>query len=201
MELGADLDVVGAAARSFADRGEIEPGHARAARAHRDAAAVDVDAGIAVAVVAAQFVPARVQPGVALRVQRRAIDRRAGQRTEAVIVRTVEVDHIAMTLQHRDRRQEARALQAVLVQVGWRGIGAGDQDHAFDEHAVEQARQQHRVADVADEEFVEYQHAQLLAPFAGDARQRVALAGMRAQAFVHFAHEAMEMRAPLLADR
>ena len=103
-------------------------------------------------------------------------------------------DARAVLFDQRDRRQEARALQAVLVELVRRGVGAGHQHHAFGEQALEQAAQQHRVADVADEELVEAPARAAAAPSRGDRRQRIALAGVRAQALVHFAHEAMEMR-------
>src|SRR3546814_6819917 len=68
----------------------------------------------------------------------------------------------------------------------------GDQHHALGEHPLEQAPEQHRVADVAAEELGEHQHPQLLAPLARDRHQRVARAGVGAQALVHAAHEAVE---------
>ena len=199
VELARDLDVVVAAARAFAQGGEVEPAQPLAARAYRDAAAIDHDPGLHVRGIAAKFVPALPQPGVGLAVQRGAVDRRAGQRTQAVVGIADQFHHFAMALQCVDRGQEARALQAVLVQVAGGGIGAGDQHHALGKQAVQQARQQHGIADVADEELVQYQHAQGAAPFAGDRHHRVALTGMRAQALVHFAHEPVEMRAAFLS--
>jgi hypothetical protein len=39
-----------------------------------------------------------------------------------------------------DRRQETRALQAVLVQLDRRGVRTGHEHHAFGEQAIEQSR-------------------------------------------------------------
>jgi len=102
-------------------------------------------------------------------------------------------------LQQLDGRQEARALQAVLVQVLRRGVRRGHQRDALGEHALQQPRQQHRIADVGDEEFVQHQHAQLAARLAHDLRQRIALARVQAQALVHAAHEPVEVGAVLAA--
>ena len=197
VELACDLDVVGIAARAFAQRREVEPGHVLAARAHRDPAPVDLDAGVAVAVVAAQLAPARLQPGMRARVERRAVDRRAGQRAQPVVGVAVQVHDLAVALHQLDRRQEARALQAVAVKVGRVDVGRGDQNDALGEHALQQPRQDHGVADVADEELVEHQHAHPASPFAHDRRQRVTLAGVGAQLRVHAAHEAVEVGAAL----
>jgi hypothetical protein len=106
---------------------------------------------------------------------------------------------MAMALDQVDGRQEARALQPALVQRAGRGVRAGDQHRALREQALEQARQQHRVADVADEELVEHQHPQPPAPVGGDRGQRVALPGMRAQLGMDLAHEAVEVGAVLAA--
>ena len=65
-----------------------------------------------------------------------------------------------------------------------RGVGGGHQGHALGEHPLQQARQQHGVADVGDEELVQHQHLQRAAPAPGNVRQRVGLAGVLAQALV-----------------
>src|SRR5690606_28393558 len=197
VELGRDLDVVRRAARALAERGEIEPGHAGAARPGGDAAALQLDAAVAVAVVAAQRVPARFQPGVGPGVQRRPVDRRAGQLAKPVVGVADDLEHLAVPLQQRDRGQEARALQAAGVEAAGFDVGRGHQHDAFGEHPLQQPSQEHGVADVADEELVEHQHPQRAAPAGDDRGQRVALAGVLAQALVHAAHEAVEVGAVL----
>src|SRR3546814_936501 len=82
----------------------------------------------------------------------------AGQLAQPVVGVAFHVHHMAMLFDQRDRRLEARALQAALVKVFRRGVGTGDQHHALGEHPLEQAPEQHCVADVADEELVEHQH-------------------------------------------
>src|SRR5690606_19196853 len=113
VELARDLDVVGGAARAFAQGAEVEPGDALAACAHRNLAIVDLDVAASGASAAAELAPAIAQPGVGAIVQRRAVYRRAGQRAQAVILLAVGAQHHAVLLQQVDRRQEAGALQAV----------------------------------------------------------------------------------------
>ena len=199
VELVRDLDVVRGAAGTLAQRREIEPGDAFATATHRDLAAVDLDVAAVRGFATAEFAPAHRQPVVGRAVQRRPVHRRAGQRAQAVVFLPVRAQHHAVRLQQVDRRQEARALKAILVQVLRRGIGGRHQGDAFGEHALQQARQQHRIADVGDEELVQHQHAQLAACLAHDLRQRIAFARVFAQPFVHAAHEAVEVRAVLAA--
>src|SRR3546814_39409 len=141
------LDVVRRAARALAQRGEVEPRHALAARAGGDLAPLELDAAVAVAaavddVVAAERVPARLQPRVRFVVQRRPVHRRTGQLAQAVVGVALHVQDVAVLLDQRDRRLEARALQAALVKVFRRGVGTGDQHHALGEHPLEQAPEQ-----------------------------------------------------------
>ncbi len=201
VELARDLDVVRRPARAFAQRREIEPDDALATPAHGDLAALDLDVAGARVLAAAQLLPAPLQPGVAVAFQRRAVHRRAGQRAHAVVLGAFGVQLHTILLQQGDGRQEAVALQAVEIQVLHRGVGGGHQGHAFGEQPFQQARQQHRVADVGDEELVQHQHPQPAAPFLGDLGQRVALALVFAQALVDAAHEAVEVGAVLLLDR
>src|SRR3546814_3525502 len=51
------------------------------------------------------------------------------------------VHHVAMFVDQRDRRLEARALQAALVKVFRRGVGTGDQHHALGEHPLERSEE------------------------------------------------------------
>jgi hypothetical protein len=60
--------------------------------------------------------------------------------------------------------------------------------------------QQHGVADVADEELVQHQHPHRAPPFARDRHQRIAFAGVVAQALVDVAHETVEVRAALFRE-
>ncbi|KAG0773552.1 hypothetical protein G6F22_014783 [Rhizopus arrhizus] len=196
VELVRDLDVVRRTTRAFAEGGEIEPGDALAAAAHRDLAALDLDVAGLGRLPAAQFVPARGQPVIAVGRQRRAVHRRTGQRAHPVILGAFGVQLHAEALQQADGRQEALALQAVEVQVLHRRVGGGDQGHALGEQAFQQPRQQHGIADVGDEELVQHQHAQVAAPFLGDLRQRIALPLVLAQALVHAAHETVEVGRP-----
>ncbi len=196
-----DLDVVRRAARAFAQRFEIEPDDALAAAAHRNLARFDLDVARLGRLPTAELGPAAGQPGIAAGIDRGLVHRRAGQRAHAVIFGAFGVQFHAVGLQQPDRGQEAVALQAVEVQVLHCGVGGGHQGHALGEHALEQARQQHRIADIGDEELVQHQHAQFAAPFLGDLRQRIALPLVLAQALVDAAHEAMEVGAVLLLDR
>ena len=63
---------------------------------------------------------------------------------------------------------------------------------------AKQAAQNHGIADVADEKFVQAEQVDLFGQGIGDIRQRIAAAGKRAQSRVHLTHESMEML-PLLS--
>ncbi len=200
-ELTRDLDVVRRTTRTFAQRGEIEPGDALAAATHRDLAAFDLDVAATCLLGTAQLLPAPGQPGITLRIQRGAVHRRAGQRAHAVVLGAFGIQLDAVLLQQRDGRQEAVALQAVEIEVFHRGIGRRHQGHALGEQALQQPPQQHRITNVGDEELIQHQHAQLVAPLLGNLGQRIALPLMQVQLLVDAAHEAMEMGAVLLLDR
>jgi hypothetical protein len=67
---------------------------------------------------------------------------------------------------------------------------------AYFHQLFEQAAEDHRVADVADEELVEQQHAQVLCHRLRHHAQRVGgVRRQRAQARMHLAHEAVEVPA------
>jgi hypothetical protein len=129
------------------------------------------------------------------RTGRRLVDRRLLQRAQAPVVVGGELQHVAVRLDQRDCRQEARALQAVAIEVARRRVGGRHQRNAALEQRFEQAGQDHRVADVLDQEFVQAQHAAAHSDAGGDFGQRIAALAERAQALVDVFHEAMEMSA------
>ena len=198
VEFAPDLDVVARSTRSLAQGIEIEPGHARAARTHGDPAPFQHDAAIAVRLAAAQLLPSRLQPGFGAPIERRAVHRRAGQGAQPVVGFALDIQLVAVRLDQVDGRQEARALQAIAVQVRRGHVGGGHQHDALGKHAFQQARQDHGIADIAHEELVQHQHPQPgPAPAAHDQRQPVALAAVHPQLLVYLAHETVEVGAVL----
>ncbi len=169
--------------------------------AHRDLATVHHQPRLIVRAGRGERLPAAGQPRVGLRVERTAVDRRLRQRAQAIVGGAVHVQHVAVRLDLRDRRQEALALQAVLEQPGGLDVGRRHQGHALGEEALEQAPEQHRIADVVDEELIQHQDAQVAAPLPGDGPERIGFALVIAQPGVDLAHETVEVGAPLPGDR
>ena len=99
-----------------------------------------------------------------------------------------------------DRRQEALSLQAFLVEVVRACVRCGNQGHATPEQPFQQPAQDHRIADVADEEFVETQHRRFPGDGFGDLVERILDVVHSLQSRVHIAHQAVEMAAAFLPD-
>ncbi|MCY1429209.1 hypothetical protein D9M71_451170 [compost metagenome] len=123
------------------------------------------------------------------------------QGAQAVVHATVDVDHLGMLLEQGDRRQEAGALQSVLVQAVRDDVGGRHQAHAVLEQLLEQGREDHGVGDVGNEELVEADHPGLVGEALADDGQRVLLALEGFHFLVHALHEAVEVRAHLLLER
>ena len=102
-----------------------------------------------------------------------------------------------MPLDLGDRRQKAFALQAFPVEVRRPRVRRGDQHDAARKERAQQIAENHRIADVADEEFVEHEHAHLVRNARGHDFERIAAAFERSQPGMHFLHEAVEMHAAL----
>ncbi len=100
-----------------------------------------------------------------------------------------------------DRRQETLALQSVLVKVRGRGVRRRDQHRIALEQGAQQIAEDHRIADVADEELVEHEHVRIGSDARRDLVQRIRATGKTAQRHVHVLHETMEMHAPLRCRR
>ena len=197
VEIARDLDVVGGRARAFAQGGEIEPGQAVGHGPHGDVAVVDAQRAGGSRGGPGEQVELRRQRRFARFAQRRVIGAGLAQLAQAVILRAFEPEHRAMVFQQGDGGKETGALQAVAVELGRRDVRGRDQADAAADQLIEQAAQDHRIADVADEEFVEQQQSHVGGQFLRDHRQGVGGIGQRAQARMHLAHEAMEMPAPL----
>ena len=121
-----------------------------------------------------------------------------------------QLEDLQALLHQVDERQEAVALQAVLVEIVGRAVGGGDHRDAFVEQGLEQAAEDHRIGDVGDLEFVEAEQARLGGDRAGDRHDGVGF-GRRAlgrellaaavQALLDLEHEFVEVHAPLLGHR
>ena len=114
---------------------------------------------------------------------------------QPIVDAAVQVQHVHMFLQQVDRGQEPFALQAVLVQILRRRIGGGDQRHAAPEQALEQSRENHRIGDVRDEEFIQTQDPRGSRQPFRDGLERLRALGGGAQFRVHLSHEAIEVNA------
>ena len=106
-----------------------------------------------------------------------------------------------MPVQRVYRRKKALPLQSVAIQVVRVRVRCRDQGHAVFEQSVEQPAEDHRVADIADEELVEAQHARFCGHVAGDRGERILDIPQRAQPVVHILHDAVEVRAALRVER
>jgi len=103
-----------------------------------------------------------------LRVVRRVVERLRRQAVEAVIAAAVHAQRPHARVDERDGRQESRALQAAEIEVVGARVGGRNHGHAGVEQAAQQARQQHRVGDVGNREFVQAQYTVAAGPLGGD---------------------------------
>ena len=141
-----------------------------------------------------------VQGGVRLGAERVVVDRQVAQPLEPVVGGAVERHHVDLGLEQRDERQEAIAVEAVLVEPVGRPVGGRDHGQAALEQALEQPAQDHGVGDVDDVELVEAEQAIALGDVGGQDLQRVlgrpGLAQL-VQAALHLEHELVEVDAPM----
>jgi hypothetical protein len=108
----------------------------------------------------------------------------------------------SLLLQKRDEREEALAVQAVLVEIVGLAVGRRDHHHALGEKRLEEPAQDHGVGDVVDIELVEAEQGRLGRDPPGDRRDRIALlAAALVDTLVHLQHEGVEMDAALQLDR
>ena len=75
--------------------------------------------------------------------------------------------------QHGDERQEQRAVEPVLVELGRRHIRGRDHDHAELEQPREQPAEDHGVGDVGDVEFVEAEQPGFVGDLLGGEPDRI----------------------------
>ena len=92
-------------------------------------------------------------------------------------------------------------MQSVAVQVTGRGVGRGEQAHALGKQCLEQIAEDHRIADVQHEEFIQAQHARLFGNAFGDLGQRVCGPRQGAQLGMDALHEAMKVDTALGINR
>ena len=104
-----------------------------------------------------------------------------------------------MVPEKRDEGQEQAAVEAVAIEVFGRGVGGRDQHQAGANSALEQARQDHRIGDVLDLEFVEAEEPHLVGDRGGDRRDRIAAdpPADDVDALMDVGHEFVEMDAAL----
>lgn len=134
-------------------------------------------------------------------VQREVEQLRLLKVTQAVVHAAVDVDDLGILLDQRDGRQEARALQAVLVQSVRHDVRGGDQGHAVLEQFFHQRAEDHGVGDVGNEEFIEADHPRFVGETLGDDSQRVFLTRQGLHFLVHTLHEAVKVRTHLFLER
>lgn len=95
------------------------------------------------------------------------------QRPEPIVDAAIDIDHLAVAIEQLDGRQEARPLQAVLVELVRDDIRGCHQHHPTLEERFEQVGQDHRIGNVLDEELVEADHPRLGGKLAGDQGQGI----------------------------
>ena len=123
------------------------------------------------------------------------------QRALAVVGAVVDIDHLQLVLQQRDRGQDAVAVQAVRVQAVGMEVGRGDDAHAVGEQRVEQPVQDHRVGDVGDVELVEADQPEAARDAPAQFVERVDGALEVLQFAMHLAHELVEVQPGLARQR
>ena len=199
----AQLDVVVLATRPIAQLAELEPGHVIASAQRDDFAVLDHQLVVfhRLGAFRRQRTEALLQAFVCSFVQREVEQLGLLQVTQAVVDAAVDVDDIGVLLDQRNGRQEARTLQAVLVQAIGHDVRGGHQGHTVLEQFFHQRAKDHGVGDVGDEEFIEADHPGFLGETLGDDGQRVFLARQGLHLFVHALHEAVEVRTYLFLER
>ena len=120
---------------------------------------------------------------------------------QTVVDAAVDVDDLGVLLDQRNRWQEARTLQTVLVQTIRHNVRRRDQGHAVLEQLFHQRAEDHRVGDIGHEELIETNHPGFVGEALGDDGQRVFLAAEGLHLFVHALHEAVEVSADLFLER
>ncbi|MNG64645.1 hypothetical protein D3C79_228900 [compost metagenome] len=136
-----------------------------------------------------------------LTVERRQVQMRLSQSAQTVINAGIDIHHIAVVVNQGNRRQKARTLQAVAVQLVRRNIGRRHQRDAASKQRLQQRGQQHGVGDVGDEEFVKTHYVGLRLEPVGNHLQRVLLPLQLGQFFVHAQHKTVEMQPQLALPR
>lgn len=84
-------------------------------------------------------------------------------------------------------------LQVVVVQVGWCGVGGGDQVYVVYEQCVEQVGQDYCVVNVVDQEFVQVQYVVLCSDVCGYFYQWIGVFVECVQFGVYFFYEVVEV--------
>src|SRR5210317_2268043 len=79
-------------------------------------------------------------------------------------------------------------------------VGRRNQDNATFEQAIQQAAQDHRIADIADEKFVKAKYARLLGNADRNLVERVLDETQGFHALMHVVHHAMKVDAFFLLD-
>ncbi len=119
-----------------------------------------------------------------------------GAGVQAMVLLAGYRQYLHVPLDGGDRWQETLTVEAVAVKLlGWL-VGGGDKDHTLVEQHLEQAAENDCIANVADEQLVETQHADLRGQLPGQRQQRVCGAVEQEQALVDPGHEMVEVLAP-----
>ena len=121
--------------------------------------------------------------------------------TQAIVDATVNVDDFGVLFDQGNRWQEARPLQAVLVQSVRNNVRGRHQGYAVFEQFFHQGAENHGIGNVRYKEFVKTDHPRLIREALGDDGQRVLFAIEGTHLFMHALHEAVEVSAHLLLER
>lgn len=110
-----------------------------------------------------------------------------------MVLAAVDIHDLHALLDSLDGRHEALTIEAIGIQLVWRLIGRGDDDHALLEHHLKQAPQDNRIANISHEQLVEAQHPDLLAQRAGQCLQRIGGSVELVEPDMHPSHEMMKV--------
>ena len=118
----------------------------------------------------------------------------------AKVLRRTDFQHLHARGDQLDHRLEALVVQRVGQQAfGW-VVGGHQHQHAALEQGLEQAADEHRIADIVHMEFVETQHSAAGQQLVQSGAQGIVMLAVQEHALVQPGEEGVEMHALLLGD-
>src|SRR5437879_41353 len=198
VEALGELDVVGVGAWAAAQRREVEPHQAAGALAVGNAASVHFQ-GMPFLLDIPQIGKNPLQFGLAARSD--MVDLEPLHLAATVVDPAVDLDQVEPALDQLDRREEALALQTVLVEPVGVIVAGHAEHHAALHHRLQVAAQDHGVGDVGDVKFVETDQPATPRGALGERGDRILGALQLVELAMDLAHEVVEVDAALAQER